>query len=125
MEWTCRKNLRCKEIGLLEVRLLYSPLVVCVCFWKIWYSVAKALSEKEAWKFAALNSLDLVVVLPGFIVGPCLPDQLSKTAGDVLNLLKGMVTPNLTHVDDSHDSMVEINKGVVHYFILFYFETKG
>lgn len=64
------------------------------------------MSEKEAWKFAALNSLDLVVVLPGFVVGPCLPDQLSKTAGDVLNLLKGKVAPHLTHVD----SMEKINK---------------
>jgi nucleoside-diphosphate-sugar epimerase len=103
---------------------IYIHLLWCiyVCLWKIWYSVAKALSEKEAWKFAALNSLDLVVVLPGFVVGPCLPDQLSKTAGDVLNLLKGMVTPHLTHVDDSHDSMMEINKAVVHeFFSLFYF----
>ncbi|KAJ7560504.1 hypothetical protein O6H91_04G132800 [Diphasiastrum complanatum] len=56
---------------------------------KIWYHLAKTLAEKAAWEFARKNKLDLVVVLPSFVVGPVLPPELSSTAADVLGLLKG------------------------------------
>lgn len=56
---------------------------------QLWYSLAKVLSEQEAWKFALLHSFDLVVVMPSFVVGPCLPPQLSKTAKDIFDLLSG------------------------------------
>jgi nucleoside-diphosphate-sugar epimerase len=65
-----------------------------VCM-QLWYSLAKILSEQEAWKFAFLHSLDLVVVLPSFVVGPCLPPQLSKTSKDVFDLLNGKL-PNFS-----------------------------
>ncbi|CAK9878230.1 unnamed protein product [Sphagnum jensenii] len=55
----------------------------------IWYAVAKTLAEKEAWQFASDNQLDLIVVLPSFVVGPSLPADNSKTVNDVLHLLKG------------------------------------
>lgn len=47
------------------------------------------LSEKAAWEFAGENQLDLVTVLPSFIVGPSLPRQPCKTVSDVVGLLKG------------------------------------
>ncbi|XP_078162992.1 dihydroflavonol 4-reductase-like1 isoform X1 [Carex rostrata] len=56
---------------------------------QIWYPLAKVLAEKAAWKFAAENNMDLVTVLPSFVVGPCLPRDLSLTASDVLGLFKG------------------------------------
>ncbi|CAA7409474.1 unnamed protein product [Spirodela intermedia] len=56
---------------------------------QIWYPLAKVLSEKAAWKFAGENQLDLVTVLPSFIVGPSLPRQPCKTVSDVVDLLKG------------------------------------
>ncbi|KAF3331222.1 tetraketide alpha-pyrone reductase 1 [Carex littledalei] len=56
---------------------------------QIWYPLAKVLAEKAAWEFAAENNIDLVTVLPSFVVGPCLPRDLSLTASDVLGLFKG------------------------------------
>jgi nucleoside-diphosphate-sugar epimerase len=58
---------------------------------KIWYPLAKVLAEKAAWEFAAENNIDLVTVLPSFVVGPCLPRDLSLTASDVLGLFKGII----------------------------------
>lgn len=49
------------------------------------------LAEKAAWEFAAENNIDLVTVLPSFVVGPCLPRDLSLTASDVLGLFKGTI----------------------------------
>lgn len=56
---------------------------------KIWYALAKTLAEQAAWQFAEANGLDLVTVLPSFVIGPSLPFQLCSTASDVLGLLKG------------------------------------
>lgn len=33
--------------------------------------------------------MDMVAILPTFVVGPCLPSNLSFTASDILGLLKG------------------------------------
>lgn len=56
---------------------------------KMWYALAKVLAEQAAWEFAEKNNLDLVVVLPSFIVGPVLPPELCSTASDLLGLLTG------------------------------------
>ncbi|KAH9302883.1 hypothetical protein KI387_014466, partial [Taxus chinensis] len=56
---------------------------------QLWYPLAKTLAEKAAWDFGEQNNLDMVVVLPTFVIGPCLPSDLSSTASDVLGLLKG------------------------------------
>ncbi|GLJ23002.1 hypothetical protein SUGI_0433950 [Cryptomeria japonica] len=56
---------------------------------QLWYPLAKILAENAAWDFAEKNNLDMVVVLPTFIIGPSLPPDLSSTASDVLGLLKG------------------------------------
>ncbi|EFJ37708.1 hypothetical protein SELMODRAFT_74610 [Selaginella moellendorffii] len=59
--------------------------------YKMWYYLAKTVAERKAWEFAEKNNLDLVTVLPSFVVGPVLPKNLSSTALDVLGLLKGTV----------------------------------
>ncbi|XP_071920538.1 tetraketide alpha-pyrone reductase 1-like isoform X2 [Coffea arabica] len=56
---------------------------------KIWYVLSKTLAEKAAWKFCEENEIDLVTVLPSFVIGPSLPPELCSTAADVLGLLKG------------------------------------
>ncbi|CAI9104838.1 OLC1v1003609C1 [Oldenlandia corymbosa var. corymbosa] len=56
---------------------------------KIWYVLSKTEAEKAAWKFCNENHIDLVAVLPSFVVGPSLPPELCSTAADVLGLLKG------------------------------------
>ncbi|GJN03984.1 hypothetical protein PR202_ga21488 [Eleusine coracana subsp. coracana] len=74
---------------------------------QIWYAVAKILAEKAAWEFARENKIDLVTVIPTFVVGPNLSPELSPTASDVLGLLQG-ATEKFTvygrmgyvHIDD-------------------------
>ncbi|WCJ31146.1 NAD(P)-binding Rossmann-fold superfamily protein [Euphorbia peplus] len=56
---------------------------------QIWYVLSKTLAEKAAWEFCNKNGIDLVTVLPAFVIGPSLPPSLCSTASDVLNLLKG------------------------------------
>lgn len=54
-----------------------------------WYPLSKTLAEKAAWEFCNENGIDLVTVLPTFVIGPSLPSDLCSTACDVLGLLKG------------------------------------
>ncbi|KAB1207657.1 Tetraketide alpha-pyrone reductase 1 [Morella rubra] len=56
---------------------------------QIWYVLSKTLAERAAWDFCSQNAIDLVTVLPSFVVGRSLPPELSSTASDVLGLLKG------------------------------------
>nr|CAB3483477.1 unnamed protein product [Digitaria exilis] len=56
---------------------------------QIWYAVAKILAEKAAWEFAKEHMIDLVTVLPTFVIGPNLSPELGPTASDVLGLFKG------------------------------------
>ncbi|KAK1373744.1 Tetraketide alpha-pyrone reductase 1 [Heracleum sosnowskyi] len=56
---------------------------------QIWYALSKTLAEKAAWDFCNDNNIDLVTVLPSFVVGPSLPPHLCSTAADVLGLLQG------------------------------------
>ena len=63
---------------------------------KIWYVLSKTLAEKAAWKFCEENKIDLVTVLPSFVVGRSLPPELCSTAADVLGLLKGRVLAALS-----------------------------
>ncbi|KAK6118701.1 hypothetical protein DH2020_047558 [Rehmannia glutinosa] len=56
---------------------------------KIWYVLSKTLAEKAAWNFCMENKIDLVTILPSFVIGPSLPPLLCSTASDVLGLLTG------------------------------------
>ncbi|CAL9120968.1 unnamed protein product [Musa textilis] len=66
----------------------WSSVELCQTF-QMWYALAKVLAEKAAWEFAKENKIDLVTVLPSFIVGPSLPHDLCLTVSDVLGLLRG------------------------------------
>ncbi|XP_028768008.1 tetraketide alpha-pyrone reductase 1-like [Neltuma alba] len=56
---------------------------------EIWYALSKTMAERAAWDFCRDNGIDLVTVLPSFVIGPSLPPQLCSTASDVLGLLQG------------------------------------
>ncbi|XP_066352868.1 tetraketide alpha-pyrone reductase 1-like [Miscanthus floridulus] len=74
---------------------------------QIWYAVAKILAEKAAWEFAKEHRIDLVTVLPTFVIGPNLSPELSPTASDVLGLFQGETAKftvygrmGYVHIDD-------------------------
>lgn len=56
---------------------------------KIWYVLSKTMAEKAAWDFCNENGINLVTVIPSFVVGPSLPQTLCSTATDILGLLQG------------------------------------
>ncbi|KAH7287768.1 hypothetical protein KP509_32G073400 [Ceratopteris richardii] len=66
----------------------WTSLDVCETY-QLWYAKAKVLAEQAAWEFARKSNLDLIVVLPSFVIGPVLPPDLCSTASDVLGLLRG------------------------------------
>ncbi|KAL0349366.1 UNVERIFIED_CONTAM: Cinnamoyl-CoA reductase 1 [Sesamum angustifolium] len=42
-----------------------------------WYFLSKTLAEEAAWKFAKQYGIDLVVMNPGLVIGPCLQPTLN------------------------------------------------
>ncbi|XP_004486774.1 tetraketide alpha-pyrone reductase 1 [Cicer arietinum] len=66
----------------------WSSLELCENL-QAWYPMSKILAEKAAWEYCKENGIDLVTILPSFIIGPSLPPDLCSTASDVLGLLKG------------------------------------
>ncbi|KAK2375822.1 Tetraketide alpha-pyrone reductase 2 [Trifolium repens] len=74
--------------------------------YNLWYAYAKTLGEKEAWRIAKENGIDLVVVNPSFVVGPLLAPQPASTLLMILGIIKGLIGehPNTTvgfvHIDD-------------------------
>ena len=55
------------------------------------YSYSKTLAEKEAWKIAEeQNQWDLVVINPGFVLGPSLTNRIDSTSIDfMLSMING------------------------------------
>lgn len=53
-----------------------------------WYSLAKTLAEKAAWKFAEESGLDLVILHPSYTIGPLLQPTLSVIPKSFLDLIK-------------------------------------
>jgi nucleoside-diphosphate-sugar epimerase len=75
--------------------------------YNLWYAYAKTIAEKEAWKFAEEQGLNLVVVNPSFVIGPLLAPEPTSTLFVVLSIIKGennKVYPNsrmgFVHIDD-------------------------
>jgi nucleoside-diphosphate-sugar epimerase len=71
--------------------LIRKTLFLCFFHPQLWYALAKVFAEKAAWEFAKENGIDLVTVLPSFVIGPSLSNELCETASDVLGLLQGTV----------------------------------
>ncbi|XP_041995066.1 phenylacetaldehyde reductase-like [Salvia splendens] len=55
----------------------------------VWYPLSKTMAEKAAWKFAEENSLDIVVVNPGTVMGPIIPPAINASMQMLLRLLQG------------------------------------
>ncbi|KAG9454262.1 hypothetical protein H6P81_007166 [Aristolochia fimbriata] len=53
------------------------------------YPVSKTVAEKEAWKFAEENQIDLISVVPVLISGPSLTPHVPNSAILALSLLRG------------------------------------
>lgn len=74
--------------------------------YELWYSWAKTLTEKEAWRYAHEKGLDLVSVNPSYVVGPTLSSSPTSTIKWIYDLLKGnfKTYPNdrlgFVHIDD-------------------------
>ncbi|KAJ3703868.1 hypothetical protein LUZ61_007573 [Rhynchospora tenuis] len=54
---------------------------------QLWYHLSKTLTEEAAWKFSKENGLDMVVINPGFVIGPLLQPTLNATSSIILNLI--------------------------------------
>ncbi|XP_073155134.1 phenylacetaldehyde reductase-like isoform X2 [Henckelia pumila] len=67
---------------------------------KQWYWLAKTLAEQSAVKYAEQNGIDLVVMNPGFVIGPLLQPTLNTSSRFILDLIKGKnVFPDYQFVD--------------------------
>lgn len=71
-----------------------SPYVVDILlnyykYMQLWYAYAKTIAEREAWRIAKENGMDLVVVNPSFVVGPLLAPQPTSTLLLILSIVKG------------------------------------
>ncbi|RDX81948.1 Anthocyanidin reductase ((2S)-flavan-3-ol-forming), partial [Mucuna pruriens] len=78
------------------------------------YPASKTLAEKEAWKYAEENDIDLITVIPTLTTGPSLTPDIPSSVGlatslitgndFLINALKGMQflsgSISLTHVED-------------------------
>ncbi|KAG9454269.1 hypothetical protein H6P81_007173 [Aristolochia fimbriata] len=53
------------------------------------YPLSKTLAEREAWKFAAENQIDLITVIPVLVAGPSLTPEVPQTAILALSILTG------------------------------------
>ncbi|KAF9674101.1 hypothetical protein SADUNF_Sadunf10G0092700 [Salix dunnii] len=72
----------------------------------LWYAYAKTVAEKEAWRISKENGIDLVSLIPSFVVGPLLAPEPSSTLLLIQSIVKGSrgeypnMTVGFTHVDD-------------------------
>ncbi|PWA69999.1 cinnamoyl-CoA reductase 1 [Artemisia annua] len=53
-----------------------------------WYCVSKTMAEDAAVKFSQENDMDLVVINPGFVIGPILQPTLNNTSKRFMNFIK-------------------------------------
>ncbi|KAJ6356899.1 hypothetical protein OIU78_004901 [Salix suchowensis] len=55
----------------------------------LWYAYAKTVAEKEAWRISKENGIDLVSLIPSFVVGPLLAPEPSSTLLLIQSIVKG------------------------------------
>ncbi|KAI3796456.1 hypothetical protein L1987_39127 [Smallanthus sonchifolius] len=55
---------------------------------KLWNHLSKTLAEDAAVKFAKENGLELVVINPGYVIGPILQPTLNLTSDGIMSLIK-------------------------------------
>ncbi|CAK9158699.1 unnamed protein product [Ilex paraguariensis] len=78
----------------------------------LWYTYAKTIAEKEAWRVAEESGINLVVVIPSFVVGPLLTPQPTSSLRQILTIIKGVrgdypnVRGGFVHVDDVVDAHI-------------------
>lgn len=74
--------------------------------YNLWYAYAKTIAERDAWRIAKENGMDLVVVNPSFVVGPLLAPQPTSTLLLILSVVKGIkgeypnTTVGFVHIND-------------------------
>ncbi|KAK4424944.1 Cinnamoyl-CoA reductase 1, partial [Sesamum alatum] len=66
-----------------------SPVVLSIADPQQWYPLAKTLAEAAAWKYTQENRMNLVVLNPGFVIGPLLQPTLNTSSHLILNILGG------------------------------------
>ncbi|KAE8038280.1 hypothetical protein FH972_010805 [Carpinus fangiana] len=59
---------------------------------KLWYHLSKTLAEEAAWKFAEECGIDLVVINPGFVIGPVIQPTPTSSIDEFLKLVNGNPT---------------------------------
>ncbi|KAI3498132.1 hypothetical protein L1887_33901 [Cichorium endivia] len=55
---------------------------------ELWYPLSKTLAEDAAVKFCKENGLELMVINPGFVIGPVLQPTLNVTSEDFVGLIE-------------------------------------
>ncbi|KAJ4915020.1 NAD(P)-binding Rossmann-fold superfamily protein [Raphanus sativus] len=66
----------------------FSDPSVCTEF-KLWYPLSKTLAENAAWQFTKDHGMDMVVIIPGFVIGPLLQPTLNFSAGFIVDMING------------------------------------
>ena len=56
---------------------------------QLWYHLSKTLTEEAAWKFAEECGIDLVVINPGFVIGPVIQPTPTFSIDVFLKLMNG------------------------------------
>ncbi|KAJ0237687.1 hypothetical protein HA466_0246200 [Hirschfeldia incana] len=56
---------------------------------KLWYQLSKTLAENVAWQFAKDNGMDMVVINPGYVIGPLLQPTLNLSVEVVVDIVNG------------------------------------
>lgn len=74
--------------------------------------LSKTLAEKAAWEYAEGNGIDLVIMNPGFVIGPLLQPTLNLSVELIQNLISGTLQ-QLYFLSFEADSMESGDPGLV------------
>jgi nucleoside-diphosphate-sugar epimerase len=71
---------------------IFSDVIVVASYefyFQLWYHLSKTLAEEAAWKFAEECGIDLVVINPGFVIGPVIQPTPTSSIDEFLKLVNG------------------------------------